>query len=436
MSLQEVSLRARVAWLVRQPLISNAGYLLGMSVLPGFLGFVFWAIASRLYPPAAIGTSAAVISAVTLVAGISQLGIGTSLVRFLPESQSPRHLLSSAYTLSIMLALFIGSIYLAGLSFWSPALIVIVNNGLYVAGFLTFVIVTTLGSVVRDTFVARRRAHYALIHTIIVNIARLILIVLLAYLGIAGLVGSVAIGFGLALGISLWCFIPRVEPGYRFFAALSLPELALIIPYSMGNYIAGLLIQIAPTILPLIILNVLGPVSSAHAYVALMIGSLLASPGIALATSAFAEGANSSKSATSTLAKATIIGLIVSVPIAIVFSIAAPWCLLLFGPSYVEEGTGLLRWLVMGVPFVVLSQFYFTYLRLKKQVRRLILMSSIVMVMTLVISIIMMPRYGIVTNGIGLFIGYGLVIIINSGNIFRKQVLKKAFIEIISYSRD
>ncbi|NLF01253.1 MAG: hypothetical protein GX601_09785, partial [Anaerolineales bacterium] len=66
------AIRNRGRWLLgrgqeiaRQPLFANAGYLFGINVLNGGVGFVFWGLAARLYTAEDIGLGSAIISAVT-----------------------------------------------------------------------------------------------------------------------------------------------------------------------------------------------------------------------------------------------------------------------------------------------------------------------------------------------------------------------------------
>jgi len=417
----EKKLLARAAAMTRQSLFTNAGYLLGINAVGSLVGFVFWGLAARLYRPEDVGTASAVLSAVALVSGIARLGMEHGLVRFLPESQSPRRTLNTAFTSSILAAVLMGAVFLVGLPLWSPSLVTLQQNGWYTAIFLIYVAAATLGTVVQMAFVARRRAIYALLHTCVINGGRLILVILLADLGASGLVASVALAFSVAVAVSLWGFLPSVEPGYRTCIEVSWHDLAILVPYSLGNHVASLLVQIPQIVLPLLILELVGPASSGHAYVALMIGGLLTSPGLALASSAFAESANAPQRSLSILTKATVLGLALTVSAGVIVGIAAPWLLRLFGQSYAQEASGLLRWLTLGAPLKVLSGLYFTHLRLEKQIGHLILLSTITAAATLGVSAVLMPHLGIAASGLGLLVGNGLVTASASARAVKKK---------------
>jgi O-antigen/teichoic acid export membrane protein len=85
---------------LREPLYANAAYLFGVTAVSSLTGFFFLGIAARLYDPEAVGLATAGISAVALVAGIANLGLGNGLVRYLPEARSPVRLLNTVFTLA------------------------------------------------------------------------------------------------------------------------------------------------------------------------------------------------------------------------------------------------------------------------------------------------------------------------------------------------
>jgi len=418
----EKKLIARVAAMTKQPLFANAGYLLGINAVGSLVGFVFWGVAARLYRPEHVGTASAVLSAVALVSGVARLGMDHGLVRLLPESQSPHRILNTASTSSIVAALLVGTVFLVGLPLWSPSLVALQRNGWYAATFLVYVTAATLGTVVQMAFVARRQAIYALLHTCVANGVRLILAILLAGLGASGLVVSVALAFSLALAVSLWGFLPCVESGYRPRIEVNWHDLAILVPYSLGNHVAGLLAQTPQIVLPLLILELMGPASSGHAYVALMIGGLLTSPGLAVANSAFAESANAPQRSLSILTRAAAPGLALTVSAGVIVGVAAPWPLQIFGPTYAQEASGLLRFLALAAPLTVLSALYFTHLRVEKQIGHLILLNAIAAAATLGVVIVFMPRIGIAASGLGLLVGNGLVAIAASAKVAKKKL--------------
>jgi O-antigen/teichoic acid export membrane protein len=419
-------LLAKVATLVTQPFVANAGYLLGVDLVASLVGFVFWGLAARLYQPEDVGIASAVLSATVFISGIASFGVGTSLVRFLPDVSAPNRLLNAAFVLNTVASILTGGVFLSGLSLWSPSLIALRQNTFYIVGFLSLVTASTLGTTVRMAFLARRQAFYALLHTCVINVIRLLLVVVFADLGAAGVVGAATIAVVGAVVLSLFGFLPRVEAGYHPRLDFCWSSLVAIIPYSAGNYIAGLLTQTLQMLLPLVILEMLGPVSSGHGYIAWMLGSLLASPGMAVAGSAFAEGSNSPHRLAAILLRAFALGILLTVPGTLILGVAAPWVLLLFGSAYAREAVGLLRWLAAAAPMTVLAGLYFTCLRVQKRVGRLVLLSGFVALVTLGVAIRFMPHLGVAASGIGWFVGNSVVAVVGLGEVFGEMARSRS----------
>jgi len=101
----DTGLRARAVALLGQPLVANAGYLWGVSLVGSLVGFVFWALAAYYCSPDEVGVGSAVVSAAELVSRIAILGVGMGLIRFLPGARDPSRMLNSAIAFSTPVSL-------------------------------------------------------------------------------------------------------------------------------------------------------------------------------------------------------------------------------------------------------------------------------------------------------------------------------------------
>jgi beta-1,4-N-acetylglucosaminyltransferase len=181
------------------------------------------------------------------------------------------------------------------------------------------------------------------------------------------------------------------------------------VPYSLANYLAGLLLASTRTLLPLLVIETLGQEANAHAYTALMIGALLASPAVALSTAAFAEGAHAPRRMAAILRPAAVLVLGLSLPAAAAVAVAAPQVLSLFGASYAREAAGLLRWLALAAPLAALKELYLARLRVETRMGRLIAWSAASSLVLLGLSAALMPRLGIGGIGVAILAGDGLL---------------------------
>lgn len=401
----------RISHHIRHPLYFNAFFLTGMNVVPGISGFVFWMIAGRFYQPDDVGFASAVMSAATLISSIAGLNISMGLIRFLPESSNPTRMINGAYSTSFVMSILVAVVYIFGIPLWSPELIIIRENLFFGFTFTILVIAATLGTIVRDTFVARRKSIFAFKYTFIANIVRIAFVMIGFSVGAIGLIGSNVMGFSISLCIALCAYLLNVEPGFKLKFTINRSDINLLLPYSMTNYIAGLLLTLPQTVLPLLVTNMLGPKANGYAYISLNIGGLIATPGYALASSAFAEGANDPENSSKYLLQAVVLGMLITIPIAITVLIFSPKILLFFGQDYPREATNLLKWLSLSSPFILVNQLFFAYLRIRKQLLPLIVVSGLVGLLTIGISAGFMNSIGIGANGIGIFYGNSLMAI-------------------------
>jgi O-antigen/teichoic acid export membrane protein len=395
--------------LLRDRLLRNAGYLLGVTGVNSLAGFIFWTLAARLYTTEQVGLASSVVSVTALLAGAASLGLGVGLVRFLPERAQPQRTLNAVLTLTALTSLAVGAVYLLGVGSWSPTLTVLAERPVYAIGFLAFIAVTGWSSLLQMAYLGRREAAYAFWQMVTMNAMRLLLVVGLAQFGAPGLVGSVALAVGIADLLGVIGFLPRLIRGYRPRPLWAPDEWRPLVPYSVGNYAADLLYRAPMLLAPLLVLERLGAASSAHAYIGWMLGGILASPGTALASSTFAEGSHAPREVRPLLLRASRYAVGVTLPLALVAGVAAPWVLSLFGPSYAAEATTLMRWLAVAAPLMAFANLYFAGLRVRRRIKEMILLSAAVAAISLLVPLLRLDSHGMGSMGQGWLIAQGLV---------------------------
>ena len=90
---------------IRDPLYRNSLFLMANTTVMTGLGFFFWIVVARFYSEAEVGLGAATISAISLLALFSRLGLDFALIRFLPKAEKPVELINSCFILSGIVAL-------------------------------------------------------------------------------------------------------------------------------------------------------------------------------------------------------------------------------------------------------------------------------------------------------------------------------------------
>ena len=100
------NLAARVLAGLRDPVYRGSYALVANTVGTSVIGALYWAVAAHLYSPEDLGRATAVISALMLVATLSQLNLSNTLMRFLPHmgATSAMRLINLGYLASSLMA--------------------------------------------------------------------------------------------------------------------------------------------------------------------------------------------------------------------------------------------------------------------------------------------------------------------------------------------
>ena len=388
--------------LMKDKLYSNSLYLmLNSIVLTGF-GFVFWTINAKLYSPNDVGLATTIISAMGLIATLSGFGMGISLVRFLPHAKDPSKNINSSFFISTLIAICISSIFILGLSIFSPKLLFIKQNILMALFFILGVIISVIASLCTSVFLAFREAKYVLWQSSIFSVIKIALPFFLVSFAAFGIFGSWVIALAIALLQSLYVLI--FTKGYRPEPAIYENVMKEIMPLSFANYLSALLAQAPGYLFPLIITQLMDVKYTAYFYVAAMIASLLNVIPMSVANSLFAEGSTKEEFYEEAEKRAYLFTFALLIPSIIFIIFVGRYLLLFFGEAYFSEGSNLLVLLSLSSLLVAFKSIYGSKLNIEKRLRELILMnSSVVLLMLIIIPFTI--KYGIFGMGLAWTLG-------------------------------
>ena len=382
------------------PLYRNSFFLMASTVVTTGLGFFFWMVVANFYTEEEVGLGAAIISAVSLLALLSKLGLDFALVRFLPRSDNPVRLINSSLALVGIVSLAAASVFIAGIDVWSPALAFIRGNAVFFLVFVVFAACCTVGWLADNVFIATRRAEFVLWKNVTSSLLKIPLpIVMVLFFHAFGIFSSWGLALAVALAVSLVVFMPRAQAGYRPRPELDLGLISGIWRYSAGNYVANLFSSAPGFILPLIIVNLLGAEPNAHFYVAWMIAGLLfAIPG-AVSQSLFAEGSHFEDDLWLYVRRSLTFIFLLLIPAIVLLVFVGKWLLLAFGEGYSANALLLLQVLALSGLFVALNRVYKTTLRVQERLTELIAIYGFLALAVLAGSYLITPHTGIVGVG-------------------------------------
>ncbi len=397
----------RLKALSQTPLYSNALYLMLANIANALFGFVFWIVAARFYSSEDVGFASAAISAASLLAMLSSLGLGYGLIGFLRSSRNPDSLINSSLTIVGLVSTAAALIFILGLDAWSPALIFIRDIPIYLVVFVLFIPVSAVSGLVDHTFVAGCQAGFVVARNLIFNILRLALSVLLAvFFHSFGIFGSWSGSLAVSLLVGIFWFLPRAQSGYHPRLTINRKAASDVLRFSFANHIGDIFWTAPALILPIMVVNLVGAGNNAFFYIAWAISGILTMIPGNVSISLFAEGSHGKARLEQNVLRSLKMVFLLLVPAVILVLALADKILLLFGGPYSQGATTLLRLLAVSALPVAINAVYFGMIRTEKKIKTIIGLSAFIGVVTIGLSFLLLPRIGITGAGIAWLVSH------------------------------
>jgi O-antigen/teichoic acid export membrane protein len=402
------SIKQVISLIFHQSLLENAVFLIIGSLVTALFNFVFLIIATRLYSTEAVGLSSVAISSFGLIGLVSELGLGIAVIRFIPSSEKEsNNLLNFFLTFNTLASIVTTAIFLIGLNLWSKSLLPIRQDPLLLSVFACTSLASAMQPIILNVFLARRSTKWIAVINTVIAVLKVILVAVISFL--SNSIFGILIGVGLAtisgLLITIFFFLPKVQPSFFPKPRIRIKGFREIVEYSLGNYVARVLIQLSPMIIPFFIIYFLGAESNAVYYIAVSVSSLITIIPSSIFNSLFAEASNDAV----TLRKNTIGSLkfmsILLIPTIVIAIILSKYLLLIFGGTYSDQGTLLLRISVVNTFPWGINYLYISIARFEKRMGDAIKITVLSTVIGITLSYILISKIGLVGAGIGSLIG-------------------------------
>jgi O-antigen/teichoic acid export membrane protein len=368
------------------------------------LGFLYWVVAARYYSPAVVGASAALISAMVLMANIADLNLYNTLTRFLPTAG--RH--TRRYTLRAYAAVAATSVVVALVALpllrgfdlirellgWGPAGVLLVVAAL---------LVWTVFALQDGVAIGARATAWVPVENGVFGATKLVLLVALA--GVIpqyGVFWSWFLAMVPVLLLMNLLLFGRLLPRH---ARESAGGEETITPRDVAGFLTldnvALLGATAVTyLLPVIVVVRAGAEANGYFYVAWGVVAVLDVALVNVASALTVEGARQRERLGELVAGLLRRTALVAVPlIAIVFA-GAPLILALYGETYVEHSTELLRVVVLAVAPRIVVVVWMSLNRVRQRLGRILAVQAVLTVAVLALAWTFLPAYGILAVGI------------------------------------
>lgn len=383
------------------PLFKNSIFIMLTSVSSAGFGFIFWMLAAKMYSPEDVGIATALISSMALLVLISRFGLDSSIIRFFPINDKSR-IFNTCVIITTFFVVLFGVIFIIGVDTFSPELYIL-KIPFNAAFYLIFLATSSIIALSTISFVAIRKAVFQFLQSIVVGSRILFLIPLMTF-GAIGIFGAVGISFILAFLLALFLL---AKSGIRLGFIIDREFLNEAFNFSAGNYLAGIFTMGPNFILPILVMNTLGAENAAYYYIAYSISALLFVIPNSISMSLFVEGSHG-EALKKNVMRSLVAIFSILLPAIIILYLIGGEVLGIVGVDYATNGLELLRMLVVANIFVSINFVYFSIMRIQKNMRGLVLLSSLIFVLLIGLSYIFMAMFGIVGVGYAWMVSYGI----------------------------
>jgi len=389
----------------REPLYRNSLSIMLTQVFGIFFALIFWVVVARTVSSTAVGLATAAFSSTVLLINLAPLGLDAGLTRFLPGSNDKCGLYSTTVIITLLASLAFMAIFLSGLGVFSPQLVFLREGWLFVV-LIAFAAVTAISTMQGTALIAARQGHLYFIQNTILGI-RVPLIVVFASLGTLGVFLSWDVAF---LATVLFGTPVLYYYGLSMKWEIDTKSLREIFRFSLGNYTAGIF-QMAPLIIPVMIVNAVGAREGAYYYIAHTLAMVFFTVPAGISLSLFVEGSHEMPMRESSIKSLKFSVLILIPAIAVVF-LFGDKLLLVFGAQYSAKAVELLWLLAVSSLLSVIPSIYSSILVVQKKIKMLNYISFATSALMLGVGYPLLLKFGIIGVGYAWVLSYALMSIV------------------------
>ena len=383
------SIKKGYSQILSDPLYRNSMLNMASTAILGGLGFLFWIIIARLYKTENVGIATTLISVMALLSSFTSLGLNVSLNRYLPKSANKSELINSSFIIVTIATVFVSVIFFLGLQTFSPQLLFLRSNLLYIVSFTIFVVFCSWNTLVESTFMAFRAAGSILIKNVIISVLKLLVPFALTAFGVYGIFASTSLALSLGVLVSLLILIFNFK--IRPSLSVNISLIKKTGAYSFANYLAGFLLSMPSLVLPIVILDVLSAKFTAYYYIASMIRNILLIIPLATTQALLTEGSYDEAELKKHVKKAIVTTLLILVPATVVIFFGSSTLLQLFGKNYATDAAQFLQLYSVSTIFTAILLLASAIMNIKHQIKSLIVLNVIAAICTLGMSCAFLP---------------------------------------------
>lgn len=366
--------RQALSGFYRESLIKNASLLLVSSAVMSGMGFIFWVIAARIFSKDDVGVASVLLTAASFITTVGLLGLDSGLMRFLASSPEPKKQLESTVALVGLATLAAGVVYILLTPALSAKLAFLRHDYLDAAVLLAFLLALVTNALLQATFIAKRRAEFVLVGNSIFSVLKVAVLPALTVFGAMGILSAGWLALLVSIVVCVW--ILRARFSLSILPRFHRGALGHVRSYATTLFATGVENSVVQAVIPLVVLNRLGAARAADYYIVLSVASVLSMIPAATFQSLLAEGGHSVSTLDVNIHRSAKHVFALLLPAALALIVLGHYVLLLFGRSYADEGTVMLRLLALSAPFSALNYLADGVVNVRQQNRLFFAMNS------------------------------------------------------------
>jgi len=394
--------------------------LLSSNATGGVLGVAFWAVAARQFSATDVGNGVAEIAAMTFVASIAFLNLGTVFPRFLYAAGAKAgQFLRTGYAASASIAAIASVAFLLLTGHHS-----FIEPGIGPAAFFVAAAVLWAIFTIEDAaLIGFRATVWVPVENTGFSVGKILLLPLFAVVAPrSGVFASWILPVVICVVLVNIYLFKKVLPMHvaRSHGRGSLPPRRVMTSVVLGEYLGGLAFMSMNQLPALIVASRLGKAQAAYFQTPWIAGIAFDMLLFSFATSLIVESSVRPAQAAATVRRAVRFAAVTLLPGLVVLLIATPYFLSILGPAYSAEGTPLLRLVALAMPFMAVNVLYVTFARLARRVRRVVALQVSVAAVVLGLTVPFVGHFGIKGVGLAFLIGQGAVAIVVLPSVVRQ----------------
>jgi O-antigen/teichoic acid export membrane protein len=351
-------------------MIANAGSLAGTTAVNALLGYFYWWLAARQFPPAAVGLAGAAVSAMTLLSTIGLMGLGTMLIGELHRREGGElPLIGAAAGVATLISAVLGAAFalvgahlsteLAPLAS-SPATVVLFAAGVGLAG---------AAQVLDNAVVGLLRGELQFGRNLLFTAGKLGALVLVGWL-LPTEDGLMIYATWLAGNLLSVLALAAVFVAMAGRSRQSRPSLGTIKGLgrtAVAHHALNVALNFSPMLLPVLVTTLLSATMNAYFYVAWMIAGVLYLGPATLTIVLHAVGVRDPATLGSKMRLTLGLAFAGALAANLVLFFAAEHILALFGEAYPTYGAPTLKILALGVIPSIVKEHYVAVKRITER---------------------------------------------------------------------